>query len=84
VTAVPEEHGDLEGLAALVAARLTDDRPLLSPRALGQRLGVSERTARDLIQSGRLRSVKVGGSRRVEPAEVDRYVASLRDEEEGS
>jgi excisionase family DNA binding protein len=79
-----DQQVDLDALAKAVAVRMADDRPLLSPRALGQRLGVSERTARDLIQSGRLRSVKVGGSRRVEPAEVDRYVASLRDEEEGS
>lgn len=78
------EDDYLEGLAdeiaEKVAARLSDDRSLLSVDALAERLGLSPRAARALIDGPdpRIRSVKVGGARRIEPAEVDRYVASLR------
>jgi excisionase family DNA binding protein len=59
-------------------AELPDDRPLLRAVQVAVRLGVSERTARDLIDRGVLASFKVAGARVVDPAEVDRYVAEQR------
>jgi excisionase family DNA binding protein len=60
-------------VAALRAER--DERPLLSPKELAVRLGISDRTARSMIASGALPSVKVGGLTKVEPGAVDEYLA---------
>jgi excisionase family DNA binding protein len=60
-------------VAALRAER--DERPLLSPKDVATRLGISDRTARSMIESGALPSVKVGGLRRVEAGAVDEYLA---------
>jgi excisionase family DNA binding protein len=60
-------------VAALRAER--DERPLLSPKELATRLGISDRTARSMIESGRMPSLKIGGLTKVEPAEVDAYLA---------
>jgi len=86
----------VDQFATLVAFRVaerigrtptSDDRPLLSLSEVGGRLGIAERSARALVarESGRgprLRSVLVGGARRVEPAELDAYIASLRSAEQ--
>jgi excisionase family DNA binding protein len=63
-------------VAALRAER--DERPLLSPKELAARLGISERTVRSMIESGALPSVKVGGLRRVEAVAVDEWLARQR------
>ena len=83
-----DERAYLKGLAdeiaEKVAERLPDTRPLLTVPQLGERLGITDRSARKLIEGRNpaIKSVVVGkGSRRVEQAEVDRYVASLRDQE---
>jgi hypothetical protein len=89
---VPEQEylaGLAEAVAALVVEKLRedrDDRPLLNLNEVGQRLGVSYRSVKALVNSDkgrppRLASVKVGdGARRVEQAALDRYVASLRED----
>lgn len=72
---------DIDRFADAVIARMRqdrDERPLLTPKQVGERLGISERTARDLIQTGGIPSVKIGGNRRVEAAEVDRFIAARR------
>jgi excisionase family DNA binding protein len=72
VEAFKREIAD-EVVARLRAER--DERPLLSPKELAARLGISDRTARSMIESGALPSVKVGGLRRVEAGAVDEYLA---------
>jgi hypothetical protein len=78
--------GIVEEIATLVAAKLRDQQPetprMLKAEQVGQQLGISTRSAREMI-SGRdgnppkLASLKVGpdeGSRVVEQGEVDRYI----------
>lgn len=54
------------------------DRPLFSPKALAEYLGVSERTVRSLLAGPepRIPSRVIGPRlRRVRPEDVDRYLA---------
>jgi excisionase family DNA binding protein len=44
-----------------------------------ERLGVSRAKVYELMASGELRSVRVGGSRRVDSDDLDRFVAGLDD-----
>lgn len=75
---------DYDVLADKLAERMkaADPRPLLSPDDIATRLGVSRRRAYDLtVEGGPIRSFKVGGLRRVEPAVFDEYVRGLRESE---
>jgi excisionase family DNA binding protein len=56
-----------------------DLRPFYTPRTLAQRLSLSERQARRLIADGDIPSYRVRGSRRVDPDDVDKYLARNRD-----
>jgi excisionase family DNA binding protein len=74
-----------ERLAPKLAERLAgtegsgrDGRPLLTPKTLAERLAISERMAGKLISSGEIPSFKVGGSRKIDPADVDSYIDALR------
>ena len=49
-------------------------------RTLAAYLAVSDRTIRNWIRRGELPSYKLGASRRIDPADVDRFLASRRDE----
>lgn len=49
---------------------------LLDVRGVAERLGVSPYTARRLIGAGRLRAYRVGRQLRVEPADVEAFLAS--------
>ena len=51
---------------------------LLTVQETAARLSLSEREVHRLIASGRLRSLKIGTRRRVELAEVARFIESLR------
>jgi excisionase family DNA binding protein len=84
-----EEAAYLDGLADEIVERLTarlapDDRPLLSPEQVAERLGIGERTARKLLLDGRIPSIVLDGGRlrKVEPAALDAYIASLREPEQ--
>ena len=48
--------------------------PLLTPPEVAKRLTVSQSVVRRLARSGELPSLKIGGSRRFDPADVDAYV----------
>ena len=50
-------------------------RPFLSPKALAEYLSISERTVRDMLSKQRIPSYKVEGQRRIDPADVERYLA---------
>jgi excisionase family DNA binding protein len=56
----------------------TDTRPMLTVRDVANRLSLKERTVRELLGSGQLPSVKIGGARRVEPAALERFIAARR------
>jgi excisionase family DNA binding protein len=49
-------------------------------RSLAAYLAVSDRTIRNWIRRGELASYKLGASRRIDPADVDAFLAERRDE----
>jgi excisionase family DNA binding protein len=49
-------------------------------RSLATYLAVSDRTIRNWIRRGELPSYKLGASRRIDPADVDAFLARHRDE----
>lgn len=49
-------------------------------RTLAAYLAVSDRTIRNWIRRGELPSYKLGAARRIDPADVDRFLAQRRDE----
>ncbi len=51
-----------------------------TPESLASYLQVSERMVRKWVAQGRLRSYKLDGCRRFDPADVDAFVAQFRDE----
>ncbi|HET8815269.1 MAG TPA: helix-turn-helix domain-containing protein [Solirubrobacterales bacterium] len=61
------------------------ERKLPSPsffteRTLAEFLAVSDRTVRNWIRRGELPSYKLGAARRIDPADVDDFLARHRDE----
>jgi excisionase family DNA binding protein len=55
-------------------------RALLTPRGLAEYLSLSERTVRELLRTGELPSYKVAGARRIDPDDVDAWLAARRRE----
>jgi excisionase family DNA binding protein len=55
-------------------------RALLTPRGLAEYLSLSERTVRELLRTGELPSYKVAGARRIDPDDVDAWLADRRRE----
>lgn len=49
-------------------------------RSLAAYLAVSDRTIRNWIRRGELPSYKLGAARRINPADVDAFLAQRRDE----
>jgi excisionase family DNA binding protein len=49
-------------------------------RSLAAYLAVSDRTIRNWIRRGELPSYKLGAARRIDPADVDIFLAQRRDE----
>lgn len=56
-----------------------DDRIWFTPETLAVRLQVSERMIRKWVAQGRLRSYKIDGCRRFDPADVDTFLAQFVD-----
>jgi excisionase family DNA binding protein len=50
---------------------------LFRPEEAAQRLGIGRTLVYELMRSGRLRSVKVGGARRVSARALEDFVADL-------
>ncbi|MFN8160887.1 MAG: helix-turn-helix domain-containing protein [Solirubrobacterales bacterium] len=48
-------------------------------KSLAEYLAVSDRTIRDWIRRGDLPSYKLGGSRRIDPADVEVFLAARRE-----
>jgi excisionase family DNA binding protein len=55
-------------------------RVWFTPESLAGYLQVSERMVRKWVAQGRLRSYKLDGCRRFDPADVEAFVAQFRDE----
>lgn len=58
----------------------TERRAFFTPMTLAQYLAVSERTVRSMLAAGKIASYKVEGARRIDPADVDHYLANRREE----
>jgi excisionase family DNA binding protein len=54
--------------------------PFFTERSLAAHLAVSDRTIRNWIRRGELPSYKLGASRRIDPADVEDFLARHRDE----
>jgi excisionase family DNA binding protein len=64
-----------------VTVRVTESRrAFFTPMTLAQHLAVSERTVRSMLAAGKIASYKVEGARRIDPADVDTYLANRREE----
>jgi excisionase family DNA binding protein len=63
-----------------VSVRVTEmeRRAFFTPKTLA--LAISERTVRSMLASGRIPSYRVEGARRIDPRDVDRYLANRREE----
>jgi excisionase family DNA binding protein len=55
-------------------------RAFFTPKTLALYLSVSERTVRSMLASGRIPSYRIEGARRVDPRDVDSYLAAGRQE----
>jgi excisionase family DNA binding protein len=55
-------------------------RAFFTPKTLALYLSVSERTVRSMLASGRIPSYRIEGARRVDPRDVDSYLAARRRE----
>lgn len=55
-----------------------DRHALFTPQTLASYLSLSGRTIRDMLKRGEIPSYKIGGARRIDPADVDRYLAQHR------
>lgn len=62
-----------------ICASGNDPRPFLTPKALARHLSVSERQMRRMLAEGEIPSYRIGGSRRIDPADVDEYLRRRRD-----
>jgi excisionase family DNA binding protein len=62
-----------------VATR-TEGRTFFTERTLAAYLAVSDRTVRNWIRRGELPSYKLGASRRIDPDDVEDFLARHRDE----
>jgi excisionase family DNA binding protein len=64
-----------------VTVRVTgqERRAFFTPKMLADYLALSERTVRSMLAAGTIVSYRVGGARRIDPADVDRYLAERRD-----
>jgi excisionase family DNA binding protein len=65
-----------------VGVRVTEieRRAFVTPRTLAQYLAISERTVRSMLASHRIPSYRVEGARRIDPRDVDGYLADRREE----
>lgn len=57
-----------------------DERPFYTTKGLAQRLSVTERHVRKLLETGQIRSYRIGKARRIDPKDVDSYLASRCEE----
>ena len=54
-------------------------RAFFTPKTLAQYLSLSERTVRSMLAAGKIASYRVEGARRIDPTDVDSYLARRRE-----
>ena len=59
---------------------MTEHRPFFTPKTLAAHLALSERTIRQMLADQTIPSYLIGGARRIDPADVDAYLMSRRDD----
>jgi excisionase family DNA binding protein len=77
----PQLNGSAQGRRVKPGAlRVTSEplRPFFTVYTLAERLSISERTMRQMLIDGEIASYMIGGSRRVDPADVEDYLRSHR------
>lgn len=57
----------------------TERRAFFTPRTLADYLALSERTVREMLRNHVMPSYRIEGSRRIDPADVDDYLAARRE-----
>jgi len=60
--------------------RKASSTTFFTERTLAEFLSVSDRTVRNWIRRGELPSYKLGAARRIDPADVETFLARHRDE----
>jgi excisionase family DNA binding protein len=64
-----------------VTVRVTgqERQAFFTPKTLAEYLSLSERTVREMLARRVIASYRVEGARRIDPADVDHYLAARRD-----
>ncbi|HYN51971.1 MAG TPA: helix-turn-helix domain-containing protein [Thermoleophilaceae bacterium] len=64
-----------------MSVRITERerRAFFTPKTLAQYLALSERTVRSMLAAGKIVSYRVEGARRIDPSDVDSYLAQHRE-----
>ncbi len=77
------DSGTYQPPFAAVSMRVTrpERRAFFTPKTLATYLALSERTVREMLRRGALPSYRVGGARRIDPSDVDSYLAGRREGE---
>jgi putative molybdopterin biosynthesis protein len=65
--------------AKAIEVEMPARRPFFTTATLARYLAVSERTIRDMLKREDIPSYKVAGARRIDPVDVDSYLAEHRD-----
>jgi excisionase family DNA binding protein len=77
----PGRDRRLKRLVAMTELSIKTERTAwFTPDSLASYLQVSDRMIRKWVAEGRLRSYKLDGCRRFDPADVDAFVAQFQDE----
>src|ERR1700733_1921805 len=71
------KRGRVGGGTVLSIAK-RDLRPFFTPKTLADYLSISERTVREMLSKERIPSYKVEGQRRIDPLDVEKYLARNR------
>lgn len=57
-----------------------DDRPFFTVDSLAKKLALSERTIRTYLNRGEIPCYRIGPQRRIDPADVDRWLEARREQ----
>lgn len=57
----------------------SDGRPFFTPQSLAEKLALSERTIRTYLNRGDIPCYRIGPQRRIDPADVDRWLEQRRE-----
>jgi len=71
-------------MATLQSEPAGSRRCFFTSRTLAGYLSLSERTVRELLRTGAIPSYKVAGARRIDPADVDAWLAVCREHGEAA